>query len=135
MFFYMIMPVGADPQFADKKSILLRAAKKHGMSVHFPFETSNESTFDIDKTLSVLTDADFVIADLSKERPSCYFELGLAQAQRKDVYLIAKEGTDIHQAHGRRLTRFYESLEDYGQIVSQVLKEANRVTPVVRLRA
>ena len=135
MFFYMIMPVSADPQFAEKKSILIRAAEKHGISVHFPFDTSKESTFDIDKTLSVLTDADFVIADLSMKRPSCYFELGLAQAQHKDVYLIAKEGTDIHQAHGRRLTRFYESLEDYGQIVSHVVKEATRATPVVRLRA
>src|SRR2546422_6612141 len=135
MFFYMIMPVGADPQFAEKKSILMRAAEKHGISVHFPFDTSNESTFDIDKTLSVLTDADFVIADLSMERPSCYFELGLAQALGKDVYIIARQDTDIHQAHGRGLTRFYKGLSGYEQVVSSVLKVARETKPLELLRA
>jgi hypothetical protein len=31
----------------------------------------------------------FVLADLSLERPSCYFELGLAQAVRAHVFVIA----------------------------------------------
>ena len=131
----MIMPVGADPQFAEKRSMLLRSAQRHGFSVHFPFEKPAESGFDIEQTLSILKDADFVVADLSMARPSCYFELGLAQAQHKDVYLIARKGTDIHQAHGRNLTRFYEGLEDYAEVVSQVLKDAKLATPLVRLRA
>lgn len=64
-------------------------------------------------------------------KPSCYFELGLAQAIGKDVYLIAKHGTNIHQAHGRNMTRFYTNLQNYEQIICQVLKEAKTASEVL----
>lgn len=135
MYFYVIMPVGADQQFADKRSILQRAADKVGLTPHFPFDRTSNMTFDKEKTLSVIRDSDFVLADLSMERPSCYFELGLAQALGKDVYLIAQQDTDIHQAHGRGLTRFYKGLSGYEQVISSVLKDARKTKPLELLRA
>ena len=135
MGFYVIMPVGADKQFADKKSILEKVAQREDLTPYFPFDKANNEIFDINGTLSVLKDSDFVLADLSMERPSCYFELGLAQALGKDVYLVADQGTDIHQAHGRSLAHFYDGLQSYEKVVSNVLQEAKKVKPLLRRRA
>jgi nucleoside 2-deoxyribosyltransferase len=129
------MPVGADQQFASKRSILEQVAEKEGLTPYFPFDRTSNMTFDKERTLSVIRDSDFVLADLSMERPSCYFELGLAQALGKDVYLIAEQDTDIHQAHGRGLTRFYQGLSGYEQVVSSVLKDAREAKPLELLRA
>src|SRR5918997_1247084 len=90
MYFYVIMPVGADKQFAAKKSIIQKVAQKENLTPYFPFDRTGNISFDINSTLSILKDAEFVLADLSMERPSCYFELGLTQAIGKDVYLIAE---------------------------------------------
>jgi|ERR1041385_2120979 nucleoside 2-deoxyribosyltransferase len=135
MYFYVIMPVGADQQFADKRSILQSVAAKQGLSPYFPFDKTSNMTFDKEATLSVINDSHFVLADLSLERPSCYFELGMAQALGKDVYIIAQQGTDIHQAQGRGLTRFYKGLSGYEQVVSSILKDARETTPLELLRA
>ncbi|MGZ8842736.1 MAG: hypothetical protein ACXW18_03685 [Pyrinomonadaceae bacterium] len=135
MFFYVIMPVGADQQFGDKRSILQKVADKEGLTPYFPFDRTSNIAFDKERTLSVIRESDFVLTDLSLERPSCYFELGLAQALGKDVYLIAQQGTNIHQAHGRGLTRFYEGLSGYEQVVSNVLKDARQTKPLELLRA
>lgn len=124
MDFYVIMPVGADKQFAEKKAIIQRVARMENLTPYFPFDRTGNISFNIDSTLTTLRDSEFVLADLSMERPSCYFELGLAQAIYKDVYLIAKHGTDIHQAHGRNLIRFYTDLQSYEKVISEVLKEA-----------
>src|SRR5262245_5888554 len=135
MFFYVIMPVGADPNFLEKKSILLRVAQEEGLTPYFPFERTENVKFDMRSTLSILKDSDFVLADLSMERPSCYYELGLAEALGKDVYLIARRGTDIHQAQSRNLAHFYDGLKNYEDVISNVLKEARDVMPLLRLRA
>jgi len=135
MRFYVIMPVGADHRFAAKRSILEKVAQREGLTPYFPFDRTSNIAFDLDRTLLVLKDSDFVLADLSMERPSCYFELGLAQGLGKDVYLIAERGTDIHQAHGRSQTRFYDGLSSYEQVTSNILKTAKAVKPFVRLTA
>jgi hypothetical protein len=124
MYFYVIMPVGSDKQFTEKKCIIQKVAQEKNQLPYFPFDRTSAFSFDIHSTLSRMEDAQFVMADLSMERPSCYFELGLAQALGKDVYLIAEHNTDIHQSHGRNLTRFYKNLQHYEQVISAVLDEA-----------
>jgi hypothetical protein len=64
------------------------------------------------------------LADLSLERPSCYYELGLAEALGKPVYLIAAEGTDIHQTASRRLVSFYNGQEDFIILLKHILSLA-----------
>src|ERR1041385_316620 len=126
---YVIMPVGADEQFGDKKAIIQKVAQEENLVPYFPFDRAGNVSFDLNLTLSMLRESEFVLADLSMERPSCYFELGLAQAIGKDVYLIAEQGTDVHQAHGRSLTQFYDGLHNYEQVISSVLKGAKKIRP------
>jgi nucleoside 2-deoxyribosyltransferase len=65
-----------------------------------------------------------VLADLSLERPSCYYELGLAEALGKPVYLIAKKNTDIHQTASRRLVRYFDNEDEYKVLVENIIIEA-----------
>ena len=124
MYFYVIMPIGADRQFVEKRRIIEKIAHEKNCVAYFPFDRDRNISFDIATTLSTLRGAEFVLADLSMERPSCYYELGLAQAVGKDVYLVAEDGTDIHQAHGRNSTRFYRDMQDYDQVISAILEGA-----------
>ena len=57
-------------------------------------------------------------SDLSFERPSCYFELGMAQAVAPRCSLIAERGTTIHQHSGT--VSFYAGLEEYRQLIHRL---------------
>lgn len=49
-----------------------------------------------DKILKKIQEAEFLICDLTHERPNVYFELGYARGINKTVILTAKRGTEIH---------------------------------------
>lgn len=49
-----------------------------------------------DSILDGIRRAYFVIADLSEERPNCYYEVGFAHALRKPVIPIIEDGHTIH---------------------------------------
>lgn len=124
MYFQVIMPVGSNPQVVEKQKVVADASKKIGLNPHFPGYVTKDPVFDLQATLQDIRNAEFVLADLSLERPSCYYELGLAEALGKPVYLIASEGTDIHQTASRRLVRFYKDAEGYRILLERIIGEA-----------
>src|SRR5437879_4128964 len=93
--FYVIGPIGRDVEFRAKSQILKSVGASHGCVPFFPLE--QHSGFSIMDAQTDFRNAKFVLADLSYERPSCYFELGLAQALGARVVIIAETGTLIHQ--------------------------------------
>ncbi len=59
--------------------------------------------------LSKIEAAEFIICDLTEEKPNVYFELGYARGINKTVVLTAKKGTQIHfDVNGYRVI-FYSS--------------------------
>lgn len=118
-YFYVICPVGVDPSFPEKRSVLKELGEAHGTEPFFPLE--HHSEFSVRSTANDMRDAEFVLADLSLERPSCYFELGVAQALGADVVLIAVTGTPVHQVGDTRPVSFYSDLVQYRFQVSQIL--------------
>jgi nucleoside 2-deoxyribosyltransferase len=126
---FIIMPVGSDPATADTKTAILKAlARKHGWSPHFPMDRQvlqdDESTSSMLQLLrEELRRSSLVIADLSLERPSCYFELGVAESLDLPVAIVAQAGTQIHQAGNRAMARFFDSLEEYGELIEKILTE------------
>ena len=54
---------------------------------------------------------------LTLERPSCYYEVGLAQALNRRVQAFAERGTQNHQAHDRDRAILYGSLEDLAELL------------------
>lgn len=94
-YIYFIMPVGSDPQYQRKRELLRRVSFDTGRDFFFPLE--RQESFSLEATRTHITNASLVIADLSLERPSCYFELGMALGLRISVCIIAATGTVLHQ--------------------------------------
>lgn len=46
--------------------------------------------------LNAISKSDFIVADLTNEKPNCYYEIGFAHALGKSVIILAKEGTKQH---------------------------------------
>jgi len=117
-YFYVICPVGGDPSFAEKKTTLETLGRANGIDPFFPLD--NQS-FSNESTINAIKAAEFVLADLSLERPSCYFELGIAEALKVRVVLIAATGTAIHQVGNSQHCLFYSNLTEYQSHISRVL--------------
>jgi len=49
-----------------------------------------------DAIISSINKSRFLVADLTDEKPNCYYEIGYAHALGKPVIIIAKEGTTRH---------------------------------------
>ncbi len=49
-----------------------------------------------DQTLESIREARIVLADLTGERPNCYYETGYAHALEKEMIFTIKEGEKIH---------------------------------------
>jgi len=114
---FVVAPHYSDPNFTGKRGLLIEIADKYGIEVIFGSNEGSET--DVDESLALLENADLVLADLSLERPSCYYEVGFAQSKNKLVYLIANIGTEIHQVRSKNKVQFYESLSDYRELINE----------------
>jgi hypothetical protein len=109
---HIIMPMGFDPLFSNKRAIIGKAIKRAGLTPRFPDYIPYQPSFDIEELKKELLDAVLILVDLSHERPSCYYELGVAEALGHRAHLIAGDRTIIHQSAGRKHVRFYRDLKD-----------------------
>jgi nucleoside 2-deoxyribosyltransferase len=118
---FIIIPQYLDPTFDTKKAILIRSADKYEIKIFFGYNTGNEN--DINESINLLENADFVVADLSLARPSCYYEVGFAQSKNKQIYLMASIGTEIHQVKSKNEILFYKSLDEYEKLIDILLSK------------
>ena len=123
MYFHVIMPVGSNPKKNEIQKIIVDSSRNFKSKPNFPKYATKNPVFSLQATLQDIRNSEFVLADLSLERPSCYYELGLAEALGIPVYLVAKAGTDIHQTASRRLVNFYESEKDLSRLVVNILTQ------------
>jgi hypothetical protein len=117
------MPIGSDPQFEEKMEAIGKVIRKSGREPIFPSYTPEPSAFYPDVFVKELNKVQMVIADLTLERPSCYYELGLVEGARKRVHIFAKTGTPIHQCGGRTAVLFYNDIADLVDIIESVLMD------------
>lgn len=62
------------------------------------------------KILNHIKLAEYIIADLTFERPNCYYEIGYAHALDKKVILTARKGTFVHFDISSLNVLFYSSM-------------------------
>ncbi|NOU19432.1 MAG: hypothetical protein HOO91_17900 [Bacteroidales bacterium] len=74
----------------------------------------------INEITDFIIKAEFIICDLTKERPNVYYELGFAHGignESLDVFLIAKDGTTLHFDVGAYRVRYYKSTEHLRSLI------------------
>lgn len=89
------------------------------------------SGFIIRDITTLIETAEFVIIDLSHERPNVYYELGYAHGvgnESEEILLIARDGTVVHFDSAPLRVRFYRSMEHLREIVTSNLREMMRLT-------
>ncbi len=75
--------------------------------------------------------SEFIICDLTNERPNVYYELGYAHGvgnEAMDILLIAREGTELHFDIAPLRVQYYSSTEQLRMIVSSNLKAMIKAT-------
>lgn len=117
------MPFGSDSNASAKIATIRTLAGKIGLEVHVPAYDIVAPAFDIVSALEEIRLALFMLADLTGERPSCYYELGLAEALGKPVQIIAESGTKIHQTAARSTVLYYDRNTGYGDTVMAALAQ------------
>jgi hypothetical protein len=123
-YFNVIMPMGSDEDALEKQHLIQQVARTYDFVAHLPKYNLSDPSFDIHRELEDLKGSLFIIADLSLERPSCYYELGVAEALGKKIYLIARIGTTIHQTVNRKDTQFYRDMNHLQILIADIIQHA-----------
>jgi hypothetical protein len=117
----LIGPMAADPCAAAKRRIIADECEEHQWQPIWPDGHTAQAKFSIERWKATISDANLVLADLSLERPSCYFELGCIEITQRNLIVIAETGTPIHQTSYRDKVIFFDGLEVYKKIIRTIL--------------
>lgn len=90
---FVAMPMREE--FAPVRKAVAEGAKKAGFQVVFFDENSKYFPRSIDEwIISELSQVDCIIADVTSANPNVFFELGIARAMGKGLFIIANEAFD-----------------------------------------
>lgn len=117
------MPYKIDKNFSQKKQILIRNCEIYNFKLYLAEDQESARSLDAQKTIELLNMADYYLADLTFERPSCYYELGYLQSKQKNGFLIAKVKTHIHQLLDNEKVRYYKDSREYEALITDIFSQ------------
>ena len=117
---FVIMPIDSSkPDLQDVLKSIKSICAKFGISAVRADEIEHQQQI-TDVVLQQIRECEFLIADLSLERPNVYYEIGYAHAIGKRPILFRKKGTPLHfdlSIHNARefenMTELEKRLESY----------------------
>jgi hypothetical protein len=122
---FLIMPANrSDPQLEDVVDAIKEAASRCGVAaecggVEAAGRTSNTS-------LESITNAGFVIVDLTRATPDVHYEAGCARGLGKISIYIAKEGTKIDAAFSENTVVFYRNMRQLRESLVEAITALER---------
>ncbi|MBN2287252.1 MAG: hypothetical protein JXI43_12445 [Tissierellales bacterium] len=125
---FLAMPF--DKDMRDNYKIIKDECSKLSLNV-VRVDENVGSGFIIREITELIERAEFIIFDLTYERPNVYYELGYAHGvgnEAEDILLIAREGTNIHFDISPMRTHYYESNDQLRDIINRNLKSMIRIT-------
>src|ERR1019366_598235 len=99
------------PELEDIMTSIKDVCKELGITAITADEIEHESAV-TDRILEEIETSEFLIADLTGERPNVYYEIGHAHARGKRVHLFHKTGTKLHFDVAHRKCPEYANITD-----------------------
>lgn len=125
---FIVMPFRED--MTSEYLAMRTACENLGLNTHRADE-SGGSGFVLREITKYIERAEFIIFDLTYERPNVYYELGYAHGvgnEAYDILLVAKEETELHFDIAPLRVHFYRDVKDLEEIVSTNLKQMIKMT-------
>lgn len=125
----MAMPFKG-PEWSEVYSAIRRACKALYLQSIRVDEYKNSGIVIRDIAL-LIEEAEFIVFDLSLERPNVYYELGYAHGvgnEANDILLVAQVGTVLHYDIAGLRVEFYTTMEELEAIVREGLAARIRAT-------
>ena len=93
-----------------------------GALLTFPLDTqpANPST----RIRELVDSATMIFVDLTFERPSCYYELALAEQSGTKMCLVAETNTKILQMSDSNTVNFFDDMSGYRSLVAKMFADA-----------
>lgn len=126
---FVIMPLSGD-DMRDTYGAIKDECKKLRLNAR-RIDENVGAGFIIREITDFIERAEFLIFDLTYERPNVYYELGYAHGvgnEASDILLIAKEGTNLHFDIAPLRVQYYRSTEHLRSVVATNLKAMIKAT-------
>lgn len=108
---FMISPLGHQDLDSLYKTIIKPLMTSYNVNIERVDEIPHTEKIE-DIVIDRIRKSTFVVADVTFERPNCYYEIGYAHAIGKKVIILAKQGTERHFDISTRKWNFWNDMTD-----------------------
>ena len=119
--FIMMAIDSSKPELEDIKFAIEDVFKDFGIDAKAVNDMQHEEAI-TERILSEIQTREFLIADLTFERPNVYYEIGFAHALNKRVILVRKKGTKLHFDIAHRNCPEYENTTALKKLLKERLE-------------
>jgi hypothetical protein len=120
---FVIMPFQADIEMSASYDAIKRACSKLHLRATRADEVVGSGRV-IDDIVQLILKSEFIVCDLTLERPNVYYELGYAHGvgnRPLDIMLVAKQGTVLHFDIASSRVRYYRDPQHLESLVESDL--------------